>query len=465
MNEENVNYNCKNNVNLLPNEVSNISYIPRHVINNKRHYFVRGNNLINRKDEIVNRGKEEFQSSQINNKDSSFFKPSTTANTTSQNFNCSSSANSFKLKGESVFTPENNKPILQVNVKKGINDEERSWRIDTFIGEREISKIIEKMKTITERKNTTVYDVFQGYFKEFANIEFDVLRNFLSKKFDLDEMEEKALLLFFINNFVSSLHFHDSNMHNKSKEADSSMENKISMSRVFSFLRIRKLNVLKIGMTRTNSIKITGTNELESLDKKETTYLHNSSSDFFSKKYSRKLSAENIINKSDSLNLMQDNNISFNNNKENNENSVQSKYTNQNSFIPEGKYSNFENGNISCNINNNKHYNSINSVRTKENNREIKKDLEGSVVDWIKKVGSLIQEKKINLYSVLSVSDIDNDEMITCNDLKVAFIRLNLSLSIFDIDLMIKYFGMSEEEKINIKNFTMNFMNFTNFIK
>ena len=55
--------------------------------------------------------------------------------------------------------------------------------------------------------------------------------------------------------------------------------------------------------------------------------------------------------------------------------------------------------------------------------------------------------------------------MITCNDLKVAFIRLNLNLSTNDINSMVKFFGFEEDEKINIKEFALNFMNYKNFIK
>jgi Ca2+-binding EF-hand superfamily protein len=59
---------------------------------------------------------------------------------------------------------------------------------------------------------------------------------------------------------------------------------------------------------------------------------------------------------------------------------------------------------------------------------------------------------------VLSCEDKDLDGFICLDDLRICFIKLKLNLNTNDIETMLNYFGLENEEKVKIEDFSRNFM-------
>lgn len=78
--------------------------------------------------------------------------------------------------------------------------------------------------------------------------------------------------------------------------------------------------------------------------------------------------------------------------------------------------------------------------------------------DWVLKVASIIQKNHVNFYQVLNDFDLDNDGYIGPNDLRLAFVKLQINLSNSDLDNMLRYFDISHMDRISIKEFSKNFL-------
>jgi Ca2+-binding EF-hand superfamily protein len=73
-------------------------------------------------------------------------------------------------------------------------------------------------------------------------------------------------------------------------------------------------------------------------------------------------------------------------------------------------------------------------------------------------VAILIEKNGINLFSRLSAEDRNEGGCIGTDDLRIAFTKLKLNLNTNDIETMMNYFGFQNSKKINIEEFTKNFM-------
>ena len=470
---------------MMPNEILYKTYIPKHAYNNKRHYFVRPNTESPNKREFIDR--EKFNSCHENDgnllsiKEQIFNRPNSTACTSGNNFYNSSS--SF-LKKENFDNVDPNKELQKSNLdlkENGFYDDIiEKIKIETFLGEKEVYKIFEKIRTFASKQGSNVYELFSNSFNEFANVEMNVLKEFFKRKLNLDDFEEKVMMSFFRNNFISSLHSNDSNMTKciNYKDINASMENKIAMSRVYSFLRIRKFNCNPQIQSNKSALFNNTNNESDNLIGNKiknkdiniknnilgTRYNRISSCDSASRSIIED-SRENSVFKNENIYKNDHNDKSEQINNESYNNLVPIKSKSLSSIVTQNPLIKDENNNAYCDKMNKHKTKRRRSMNNNEqpNSNQSKNSI--GIVDWIKKVVCEIENKHINLYSILSTSDIDNDEMITCNDLKVAFIRLNLNLSTNDINSMVKFFGFEEDEKINIKEFALNFMNYKNFIK
>ena len=58
----------------------------------------------------------------------------------------------------------------------------------------------------------------------------------------------------------------------------------------------------------------------------------------------------------------------------------------------------------------------------------------------------------------MSSDDKNEDGFISTDDLRITFIKLKLNLNTNDIESMMSYFGLQNNEKIDICEFTKNFM-------
>ncbi len=77
--------------------------------------------------------------------------------------------------------------------------------------------------------------------------------------------------------------------------------------------------------------------------------------------------------------------------------------------------------------------------------------------DWVFKVASIIQKNNINFYHVLSDYDLNHTGFVTPDDIKLAFIKLQINLTNSDFDAMLNYFNFKNSERISIKEFSRNF--------
>lgn len=73
-------------------------------------------------------------------------------------------------------------------------------------------------------------------------------------------------------------------------------------------------------------------------------------------------------------------------------------------------------------------------------------------------MATIIEKNEINLFSKLSCEDRNEDGFLRTDDLRISFIKLKLNLNTNDIESMMSYFGFHNDEKINIHEFTKNFM-------
>ncbi len=77
--------------------------------------------------------------------------------------------------------------------------------------------------------------------------------------------------------------------------------------------------------------------------------------------------------------------------------------------------------------------------------------------DWVHKIASLVEKNHVNFYRVLSDYDMDNDGYIAPDDLKMAFIKLQINLTNKDMENMLRYFDIANIDRISIKEFSKNF--------
>lgn len=70
----------------------------------------------------------------------------------------------------------------------------------------------------------------------------------------------------------------------------------------------------------------------------------------------------------------------------------------------------------------------------------------------------LIEKNGINLFSLLCGEDKDEDGFISTDDLRISFTKMRLSLNTNDIETMLNYFGLQNENKVKIEEFSKNFM-------
>lgn len=99
------------------------------------------------------------------------------------------------------------------------------------------------------------------------------------------------------------------------------------------------------------------------------------------------------------------------------------------------------------------HNSLLNSKNTKRSLRDV------STPAWVIKVASGIDQYKLDLLTVLSQYDTDKDGFITPFELRSALGKLDLKLTEEDVDMMFGYFEISHTNRINIKEFSSNFVN------
>lgn len=78
---------------------------------------------------------------------------------------------------------------------------------------------------------------------------------------------------------------------------------------------------------------------------------------------------------------------------------------------------------------------------------------------WVNKVAAGIDIYQMNLYDVLSQYDYDHDGVLSLEDIKYAFLKMNMDLDETDIRNMFAYFNISNISNVNLKEFCRNFMN------
>lgn len=59
---------------------------------------------------------------------------------------------------------------------------------------------------------------------------------------------------------------------------------------------------------------------------------------------------------------------------------------------------------------------------------------------------------------MLTAEDKNEDGYLNTDDLRISFTKLKLNLNTNDIETMINYFGYQNNDRINIEEFTKNFM-------
>ena len=151
--------------------------------------------------------------------------------------NIKSSSSSENLKVENNFIKNRNliqaknKIIEKIDspkiVSPNFNHEENLNINISFIGEIKILNLIVKMNEKAKKIYKNIYDIFSERFNEYDSVEVNELAEFLKKKFDFNEDELIYITKFFEKNFIS---FIDD-------------DKKISLSKLFSYLRIKRLNV------------------------------------------------------------------------------------------------------------------------------------------------------------------------------------------------------------------------------
>lgn len=78
--------------------------------------------------------------------------------------------------------------------------------------------------------------------------------------------------------------------------------------------------------------------------------------------------------------------------------------------------------------------------------------------DWVWKVAATIQKNNVNFYQVLCDYDLDSSGYLSPDDIRNAFVKLQMNLSNKDIENMLTYFNISHMGRISIKEFAKNFM-------